>query len=372
MVPIARKILFREKVRLNIALTGITFAIILIFFQIGIYLGFMQDAASYIINTDADIWIASKNCKTLDFSVPFSENKLYKVKGIDGVADADKLVMRFNPIKLLQGVEDDTILIGFNPDTKIGAPWQMKEGRIEDVKYKKSIIIDESSQKKWGGIKIGDKAEMSNKRIDVVGICKEATSFTANLVFTHYRTAQELLHMKDKISFILVTVKPGINIKRVVEQISKIGGVEVYTKKGFAWRTMMYWTFSTGMGIGFAVTALAGFIVGMVIVGQIIYNATIEHIREYGILKAIGGTNWDIYKIIWEQALIIAVLGYLMGLIQGMIAIFFYETFSGMKCLVPIETKIAMFFLTILMCLSASFISIRRITKIDPMIVFRT
>jgi putative ABC transport system permease protein len=133
----------------------------------------------------------------------------------------------------------------------------------------------------------------------------------------------------------------------------------------------LYWSLQTGIGIGIGITVFLGFIVGTIIVGQTIYSSTMEHIREFGTLKAIGATNIDIYKIIFEQALINACLGYALGFIVTLLTKNLYDRLRVNLMLTP-GLLIAMFFITLFMCLISSFISIRKAAKVDPVIVFKT
>jgi putative ABC transport system permease protein len=172
-------------------------------------------------------------------------------------------------------------------------------------------------------------------------------------------------------SFILVKVDGGFDKKDVVHMLKeRLTGVSVYTKEEFSYRTRYYWTASTGMGMGFLITAFLGFIIGMVIVGQTIYTSTVEHIREFGTLKAIGAKNSFIYRIILEQALVNAVIGYITGFIAMKFLLKGYQK-TGIDMVIPEYLIVSVFFLTVLMCISASVISIRKAIKIDPVMVFR-
>jgi putative ABC transport system permease protein len=124
------------------------------------------------------------------------------------------------------------------------------------------------------------------------------------------------------------------------------------------------------MGMGFLLTAFVGFVVGMVVVSQTIYSSTIEHIREFGTLKAIGATNWTIYKIILEQAAINAVIGFAVGLGLVLLIKKGYDAL-GIAMLIPPPLMGAVSVLTLAMCLSASIVSIRKVRTLDPVMVFR-
>ncbi len=342
--------------------------------QIGVYIGFVSSASQLIDNSTADIWITSKNTVNFDSAKPFPENKINKVRETKGVLWVEKIAQTWGLMKLGSGATENVQIIGFNPDNGIGGPWSMKEGNIKDVKVGKSIIIDESSLKRLN-TKFGDKVEIFNKETEIVGISQGIRSFTTYpIAFTDYDTAKEFSRImgEDQTTFILVKLKPGVDVNQFAEKLGeKMTGVDIYTKEKFSRKTRLYWSLQTGIGIGVGITVFLGFIVGTVIVGQTIYSSTMEHIREFGTLKAIGATNRDIYKIIFEQALINACVGYTLGFIVTLATKNLYDRFRVNMILTP-NLIIGMFFVTVFMCLISSFISIRKAAKVDPVIVFKT
>jgi putative ABC transport system permease protein len=374
MVSIARRNLFHDKTRLVITIVGVIFAVILMTAQIGAYFGFVGNASQLIDNSPADIWITSKNTVNIDSAKSFSENKINKVRVLNDVLWVEKIAQTWGLLKLKSGGTESLQIIGFNPENGIGGPWKMKEGFIKDLKVGNSIIIDESSLKRLNA-GLGDKLEIFDKKTEIVGISQGVRSFTTYpIAFADYDTVKEFSRVmgEDQTTFILVKLKAGVDPERFVEKLrGKISGVDIYTKDGFSKKTRLYWSLQTGIGIGIGVTVLLGFIVGTVIVGQTIYSSTMEHIREFGTLKAIGARNMDIYKIIFEQAIINACVGYSLGLILTLLTKNLYDLF-GLNLVLTPELIIVMFFITLFMCLLSSFISIRKAAKVDPVIVFKT
>ncbi|MBI3990366.1 MAG: FtsX-like permease family protein [candidate division NC10 bacterium] len=376
MFFIAWKNLIKERTRLVLTLLGVTFAVVLMFFDLGAYLGFVRASSVLIDHSDADIWITAENNVNFDSARPFPERKLSKVKEVPGFQWAEMVVMGWGLIKLKDGATETVQMVGFNPEKGVGGPWKLREGSIKDLKVDDTIIVDESSLRKLGGLRVGDTFEIFDTQVKVVGISQDVKSFTTYPVaFTNYETAKRLsgiyrLTNWDQTTFILAKVTPGVPVGKVVERLQGIKGVDVYTKEDFAWKTRKYWIIQTGMGIGFGLTALLGFLVGMVIVGQTIYASTLEHLREFGTLKAIGATNRDLLFIIVYQALVNAILGYLIGLAIAMVIGQGYERF-GLNLTITTGLEVAMFGITLAMCLGSSILSIRRAFRIDPVIVFR-
>ena len=341
--------------------------------QIGVYIGFVDSASQLIDNSPADLWITSKNTANFDSARPFSENKVNKVRALHDVLWVEKIAQTWGLLKLKNGATETVQIIGFNPGSGIGGPWKMKQGNPKDVKVGNSIIIDESSLRRLD-VKPGDKVEIFDTQTDIVGLSEGVRSFTTYpIAFTSYETAKRYsrLMRENQTTFILAKLKPGVDAEQFVEKLrGKMSGVDIYTKQEFSKKTRLYWSLQTGIGIGIGITVFLGFIVGTIIVGQTIYSSTMEHIREFGTLKAIGATNLDIYKIIFEQALINACIGYALGFMLTLITKNLYDRFRVNLILTP-ELIIVMFFITVFMCLLSSFISIQKVAKVDPVIVFK-
>ena len=221
MVDIARKNLLHDRVRFLITVVGVTFSVVLITAQVGIYLGFMRGASIIIDNTAADIWITSANSANFDFPLGFSEAKLNKVKEAPGVASADLLILGWVGMRLKNGGAESIELIGFNPDTGVGGPWHLVEGSIQALKAGPGIIVDESAFSRLGHLRVGDLVEIVETRVRVVGISRGVRGLTtAPYVFTSYRTAQQIIPwLRDQTVFIVARVAPGYDPEEVAARI---------------------------------------------------------------------------------------------------------------------------------------------------------
>ncbi len=186
------------------------------------------------------------------------------------------------------------------------------------------------------------------------------------------RRAQELSDIVNRrTSYILVKLAPGADGEEVAAELRRrLPYNDVYTRDAWAARSRSYWVKQTGLGMSMGVTVFLGILVGIVIVAQTLYTSAVEHVKEFGTVKAIGGSNWDIYRILGEQAVIAAVVGFGLG------AIFSYglrPAMAKLDLLVRItpEFTAAVFAGTVLMCLGAALFSFRRVASIDPALVFR-
>jgi putative ABC transport system permease protein len=373
MPPLAQRNLFHDKVRLAVTLTGIVFSVVLIVVQIGLFLGFTTATSNLIDHSGADLWITSKNVPYVEQGVAFSERKLNQTRAVPGVADAQKIIARWTQWKRHDGGEESVQVVGLNVDDILERPWNLVEGHVEDLKSPDAIILDELYKQKLGVTGVGEVFEIGGHRARVVGFTRGIRSFTTSpYVFTTFKNAQSYTGMReDQTLFILVKVAPGAKIDDVRRGIlATVKDVEVYTTAQFSHMTTFYWMFTTGAGVAVLIAAVLGLVVGFVVVAQTIYATTTDHIREYGTLKAMGAPNGYVYKVIMKQAAISAVIGYGLGMIVSVFVVQASQE-GGAAILMPMPMAVGMFFVTLVMCVGAALVSINKVTRIDPAMVFK-
>jgi len=375
LVSIARKNLFHDRIRFLVALAGIQFAVVLITVQIGVFLRFLSNASVLIDHTEADIWITARGLENFDFGRPFSEKKLYQARGVPGVLWAERYLLAWGTWKTPAGSQENVQMIGFNPETMVGAPWDIREGDPREVKYFNSVFYDEAETDRLGEVPVGGETEINNKRVRVVGITRGAKSFIQSAyIFTSYDNALNLSTFVNKgtTTYVLVKVAPGYSVQDVRDHLAEtLRDVDVYTSRQFSNKTRGYWLINTGAGVALLATALMGLVIGSIIVGNTIYASTTEHLKEFGTLKAIGASNWDLYKIIIEQAVWNSVVGYVTGMGASYFVIRLMQK-GKLEVLLPWQVLAGVYVVTLLMCLGSSVLSIYKVTKIDPALVFKS
>jgi putative ABC transport system permease protein len=152
--------------------------------------------------------------------------------------------------------------------------------------------------------------------------------------------------------------------------LREIPGIDALRASTLAARSQAYWIFHTGAGFAIGLSTALGFVVGTVIVGQTIYSSTIDRLKEFGTLKAIGAANRDLYRLIFSQALIYAAAGYVLGM-GASAGVARLSTTLGSPVTVSPALIAGMLFVTVAMCLLASFLSVARITRLEPAMVFK-
>lgn len=374
MGRLAWKNLIHDKVRLAVTLTGTVFALVLILVQFGLFLGFLDTTSNVVAYSGADLWVAATGIPHVNGGSPIPDRRRYQVLQVPGVAQAEKHLLQFSNWKLPEGSQETVQVVGFQLDAGMGGPWQVTQGSLDDLRGEDTVMVDESYMAKLGVRGVGDTTEINGKRARVVGFTRGILSFTtAPYVFTSYKNGLNYLPglAEGDALFLLVKVAPGFDPIAVRDDIrQRISGVDVFTNAELRSKTQSYWLFSTGAGVTTLLGAALGLLVGVVVVAQTIYASTVERIREFGTLKAMGAGNGVIYRVIILQAVYSALAGYAVAIVIGWF-VAENSAATGAVILLPPEMAVGTLFTALAMCTLASVVSIRKATGIDPALVFR-
>ncbi len=370
---IAYRNLCHDRARLLVTLTGIVFAVVLVTLQCGLFLGFLSTISGVIDNSRADVWVASRGVKTFDIAMPMPESRYYEVLSVPGAARAARMVVDFAFWKKPGGGQESIEIVAVDLDSGMGGPWNLVRGDIRVLDAPDSVIVDQLYLDKLGIGSMGQEAEIIASRARVMGFTRGIRSFTTSpYVFTAYRNGQRYSRFSQaEITYVLVKAAPGVAPKELARRINeRVANVDAYTTADFSHKTRMYWMMSTGAGAALLLAAVLGFIVGMVVVAQTLYATTMDHLPEFATLKAMGAPDAYITRILATQALISAVFGY--GLGMGLCLLLTeLRKYGDAVVILPLPVACGIFILTLVMCLGASLLSIRKIMRIDPAVVFR-
>lgn len=387
MISIARKNLFAEKLRLLISVGGVIFSSFLVLVLLGIYVGITIQITKYVNKTQADLWIMEEGTRDMFHSLSLlPDNLKNKIERKIGSGRVYRLITRATQLKVREkglyetkrkrekeGKADDVSkavinLVGFDTATGVGGPWKIKIGK--QIPGKNEVIIDEmlSKNKK---INLGDNVEILNENFTVVGISQDTNLITEQMVFTNFEDAQDLFNFKGRVNYYLVSLDNSQTISNVRERIeNEIPKVLVKTKRQFADANaeMINESF---IPIIFTIVVI-GLLVGAVVVGLTIYTATMEKTREYGILKAIGAKNRLLYRIVFEQSIWIVLFGFIGGIVLTYLSIPYIEKYAAIAIILTPKLIFFAFGATIVMSIVASYIPVRKIAGIDPVMVFKS
>lgn len=373
MFTLAWKNLFHDRTRLFVTLVGIVFSLVLIIVQFGLFLGFLDTSANVVEKSAADLWVTARGIPHVNGGSAFKESKRWQALAVDGVERADFYALFFVNWKLASGSTEAVQIAGFDLDGGMGGPWNITAGSVEELRGEDTVIVDELYKSKLGVTHLGQTVEINGRRARVAGYTRGIRSFTTSpYIFTSFKNAQNYLPLaEDETMFLLIRVAAGANPETVRKALeAKLKSVDVTTNHEMWRRTQNYWVFSTGAGITTLMGAILGLIVGVVVVAQTIYAATVDHIREFGTMKAMGASNGRIYEVILVQAGLSALMGYSLAIAIGWFVSRQSEAGNAPIALPP-EVAGGILALALLMCMGASIISIRKATTIDPAMVFR-
>jgi putative ABC transport system permease protein len=359
---------------------GIAFASLLIAQQASIFCGLMLQTSGQIRDIQgASIWVMDPNVQFSDDVKPLSDSDLYRVRGVSGVAWAVRLYKGLTRSRLEDGNFQQTILLGLDDATLVGAPAkeQMILGDVFDLRKPEAVIMDlEGYELLWPGEepRVGKRFEMNDHEAEIVGICKASRTFqTFPVVYTRYTQALDFVPPERKVlSFILAEPEKGRNVDNVCRQIEKQTGLRAVTGQQFEWITMLYFMRKTGIPFNFGITVALGFIVGTAIAAQTFYLFTIENIKQYGALKAMGAGNWALMGMILLQSLMVSLIGFGLGIGAatwfGTIA---NAPGSRLAFYMPPEVFVGTGLAVIAISMLSSLLSMHRVMVVEPAVVFQ-
>ena len=363
----------RDYIRLAIAVIGVAFAVLLMMVQSGLLIGFATASSSLVDNAQADLWIVPRGAKDVDQAGQMLERQKYLALGVPGVNSVDSLVVRFAEWKRPDGGTESVIVVGIDPVRAALRPWNLIQGSTDDLSGANAVIIDELYSQKLGISRIGQTVEIMNRRARVVGITSRIRTFTQSpYVFTSLKNAKMLTGLPDgQTTYLLVRAEPGSDLNKLRTQLqAALPSSDVWTSRGFSWQTRIYWLVTTGAGSALLIAAILGVIVGLVIVSQTLYSATVERIGEYATIRAMGASSFYLKAIILRQSLLSGTVGYVTGSAVALVIAWFAQASSAAP-LLPYWLFLLLAAVTLAMCAGASLISIRKVLRVDAASVFR-
>jgi putative ABC transport system permease protein len=376
MWTLARKLLLHDRLRFAVAIAGVSVSVMLVLVQVGLYFGFMDTASSIIDASSADLWVGKAGNESFEFATPFDERAYYKVASVPGVARAERVLINFAQFKVANGGDLGVQIVGIEHapgQAPLLAPWHVIAGDATRLPEAGAIVVDRSEYPKLKIDRVGHTTEINGVRAQVVALTSGIRSFTTSpIVFTDLRSARSYMPGlgTDAVTYVLVKVEPGIDPELVKQRISALPHLAAYTTHEMSQRTRLYWSSRTGVGAGFFTTAVLGVIVGFVVVGQILYSGTLQYLREYGTLKAMGAKNSAVIRVILSQAMISAALGFVAG---GALAVVMRAAMAKANLSVALFPSLyaATLVITIAMCSLAALLSIVKVLRLDPASVFK-
>ena len=380
-IPLSWLQLTREKTRLAVALAGIAFADILMFMQLGFRDALYYSNVRFHNSLQGDIVLINSQSSAILAMRGFSQRRLYKALELPAVQSVYPIYLDFtiwkNPVT---GRPRSILIFGMNPESNLVNLPGVQEN-LDKLKLPDVVLFDRSSRLEYGPIVTNYEqgktvtAEVRRRRIKVEGLFTLGASFGAdgNLITSDINFLRIFSNRQPGLIDIgLIRLKPGADTNVVAQQLRKYlpKEVNVLTKQEFIDFERNYWANSTAIGFIFTLGTVMGFIVGTVIVYQILYTEGADHLAEYATLKAIGYTQNYLLTVILQEALLLAVLGYFPGII---FTLFMYNSARN-ATLLPVfmsfDRAVMVLILTMLMCIISGAIAVRKLSSADPADIF--
>lgn len=383
MAFVAFKMLVGDRAKYLGIVFGVAFASLLITQQAGIFVGLMGRTYGAIADLgQPDIWVMEDKVQFIDDVKPMSETALYRVRGIPGVEWAVPLYRGLLKARLDDGNYQACFVTGLDDETLVGGPPEMLKGSLADLRQSDGIVVNDVGANgmlaKRGPdgqkvpLTIGDTIELNDHRAKVVGICRVGRSFNSQpAIFTTYTRATTFAPFERKLlSFVLVKAKPGVDKADLCADIRKTTGFGAYTQAGFMKKTYDYFFENTGIPINFGISVVLGFFVGVAIAGQTFYQFTLENLKHFGALKAMGAGTGTLLKMIFLQAMLVGVVGYGLGV--GAASFFGFMTRnSELSFVLPWWLMLGTGAAVLIISVGASLLSMVKVFRLEPAIVFK-
>jgi putative ABC transport system permease protein len=374
---VALQMLFGDRAKYLGLILAVAFSTFLMSQQSSVFAGIMNRTTSQIQDVpDANLWVMDRNTRYFDEVSALKDSDLYRTRGVPGVKWAVPLFKGTPRAKAFDGTFRVVIMLGVDDATLVGAPRKLVLGSAADLRQANAVIVDRVGYEFFfpkQPYELGKTLELNDRRAIIVGIYDSSAPFQ-NLPVFYTRYSQAVTYVgreRNMLSFVLAKAASGISDKEVCRRIEAATGLRALTSDEFGWETIRYYVAHTGIPINFGITIAIALVVGALVAGQTFYIFTLENLKHFGALKAIGVTDRRITGMILLQSMTAGVIGYSIGI--GMTAAFFEITKDNLDlrglCLfwqIAAVTGVSVLLIVVL----ASLISIRRVLVLEPAAVF--
>ena len=375
---VALKMLTGDRAKYLGLVFAIAFSTFLLENQTSIFAGIMKRTGNQILDiTDAEVWVMDPKTVYFEETKALKDTDLARVRGVPGVEWAVRLFKGGPVARTRAGKFAQSVVLGLDDATLVGAPRKMLLGAWERLREPDSVVIDKAGYMllfPGEPLELGRELEMNDHLVRIVGISDAKPGFVSfPIIHARYSEAVNFQgRERSQMSFVLARPQAGVTPKELCMRIAAATALRARTTDEFRWDCIAYYLANTGIPVNFGITIAIALIVGTVVAGQTFYLFTVENLKQFGALKAIGVTNWRLMGMILLQAFTVGAIGFSLG--TGMAAVFFEVTAQKIATrgiLLPWEnvalTGACIFFVVVV----ASVLSIRRVLVLEPATVFR-
>ncbi len=365
--------LVHDKTRLAATLAGLTFAIVLVGVQLGLYLGVRKIITDMIDHSDAQLWIVPFGTQSIEDSFPLlGDHERHEALATPGVERVLPLVVSFADWDRPDGGITHVVVVGTDAEDGGLVPWNLNSGDWTDIKSLNGVGVDRSYLAELGVEGVGSHAGIefgpNSHSLRVKALTEGIRSFTqAPYVFTTNDRAREFFGVPDDQStFFLVKAGPQADLARIQREIAaRLPDLEVLTRAEFRQRSIFHWLFRTGVGLALIFGTILGVVIGAVIVAQTLYSAALDHIKEFAVLRMLGSSAGYVYRIILAQASLISLAGFALGAIcVALVARMSQQT--ALPMVVPPSLFLAMLIVSLAIGIFSTVIAVLKVLRVDP------
>lgn len=375
---VALRMLLHDRAKYLGLIFSVAFAAFLISHQSSIFASLMARTTSQITDViDADVWVMDPKTLNFDEVKPMISSELLRVRSVPGVEWAVPLFKSNARVKTASGDFRSGILMGLDDATLVGAPHAMVMGSIDSLRKPDAIILDQAGYNylfPGEPLSLGRFVEINDRRAEIVGICEAAAPFqTLPIVFARFSLATTFVGQeRNTLSFVLAKARDGVSSRELSTRIDQATGLSALPTVEWAWKTIWFYISNTGIPVNFGITVMVAIIVGTVVSGQTFYIFTLENLKQFAALKAIGVTNRRLTGMVLLQAAMIGFIGCALGV--AMAAAFFLATkdISHLRgFILRWQVYCGTWVLVFVIVALASWLSVQKLRRLEPATVFR-
>ena len=368
MIRLAFRNLFQNKTRLVISVGGVALALLLMLSLDAIFTGVERQVTAYIEHSGADVWVSQADVRNMHMaSSSLPDSIARKVEYVPGVDSVTPILYLTNNV--VSGEERSlAYIIGLPENAEFGGPWSISSG--QGLPGEGETILDRNIAEK-SGIGLGDEVEILGREFEVTGLSEGTSSPVNSVAFISKDDFEEMRGSYDNFSFLLVKVRNGESPAAVAARIqAQVRDVTAQTREDFATQErQVVKDMSTDV---ITIMNMIGFLIGLAVMALTVYTSTLSRRPEYGMLKALGARNTDLYLTVLTQAMLSVILGFLFGLIITLLLTVVVPIVgSNLALEVSRSSILRVGSVSLVIAAISAMIPIRQIAGLDPAMVFR-
>jgi putative ABC transport system permease protein len=372
MARVGLHMMFHDRLKMLATLAGVVFAVVLANQGAGTFLGLLNKNTMFVDHAGADLWIVPPDTQQLQAGKTLPDGVLMTARTTPGVAEAEPILLGNASVSLPGGGSESVSVIGAKYPAYRGGPWNMVRGERDVIEKPDTMVFDDYDREKLGNLNLGDQREVNGRKVTAGGFTYGLIPFGPSYAFADYDLARLLLRIDaDRVSYVLVRLEPGADVGKVKAELqARAPDAAVMTNQELSAAIVHYVLVSTSIGISIGSSTAVAIVVGFFIVALSMFSAVVDNLREFGTLKAIGATTGDLAVLLFTQAAAFALGGTLIGL-AAVSKMADAVRSATMTFILPGELFAATTVLMMVLCTFASSLSLLRLRRLEPAMVFQ-